>query len=163
MQYADGRIIRDYFKKELGAMGITVFDHYNNPFEGSLQENPETYAHIKSLIAKGDYDGVAAFKSIRRHDLALIDRSDFIICHYVPGIQTCGTFEELFSALKQKKVVFFITEGGKQLTPIWMFWALPHRYIYDNKETVVSVLKKINSGEMVADSDRWRLLSPEFR
>ena len=163
MQYADGTIIRNYFKQELGALGITVFDHYNNPFEGSLKEDPATYKHIKSLIEQEKYDEVAAFKSIRNHDLALIDRSDFIICHYVPGIQTCGTHEECFLANSCKKPIFYITEGGKKLTPIWMFWTLPHRYIYNNKEEVMNVIKKIDSGEIVADSDRWRLLAPEFR
>ncbi len=163
IQYSNGRAIRQYFKNELGKMGITVWDHYKKPLISDIDETEELEKHFQKLIEEERYDEFTKYKSIRAHDLALIDKSDFIIFHYLPGIVTVGSWEEFFSANSKKRTIFFITEGGKKLTPRWVFWTIPHKYIYSSKEEVVDVIKKINSGEKPIDSDRWRLLKKEFR
>ena len=40
---------------------------------------------------------------------------------------------------------------------------IPHKYIYDSLEEILGTIKKINDGEKVIDSDRWRLLKEEYR
>ena len=74
----------------------------------------------------------------------------------------CGTWEEFFSANRMKKPIFFIT-NDKKLTPAWVYWTIPNRYVYTSKEDVVSMLTDINNGNVRIDSDRWRLLKPEYR
>lgn len=163
MQFSDGTGIREYFRNELGQMGITVFDHYHCPFmEDSIKEDAETVALIKTLIAEERFAELEKLKSIRAHDLALVDKSDFIIVEYKAGVTMCGTWEEFFSANRMKKPIFFITDN-KKLTSAWVYWTIPYRYIYNSKEEVLSMLQRINSGEVAIDSDRWRLLREEYR
>lgn len=164
MQYSNGRGIRDYFKSELEKLDITMFDHYNKPFDNrELEECESKAAELKEWAETEQYDKIAELKPIRSFDLALIEKSDFIIFHFIPGIVTVGSWEEFFLANRSKRPIFFITEGGKKLTPYWVFWTIPHKYIYSSKEEVVEILNKINSGEKLIDESRWRLLKQEFR
>lgn len=163
MQFADGSSIREYFRKELAKLNITVFDHYSCPFiEDDIKEDQDTVNHIKQLIAEEEFEELENYKSIRSHDLALIDKSDFVIIHFIPGITMCGTWEEFFSANRIKRPIFFITDN-KKLTPAWVYWTIPYRYIYNTKEEVLNILQRIDSGDVPIDSDRWRLLKPEYR
>lgn len=162
MQYSNGRAIRQYFKEELNKLGIILFDHYNKPFFSDIDETEDLEKHFSQLIEKEKYDEFSSYRSIRMHDLALIDKSDFIIYNYIPGIVTVGSWEEFFRAMDLGKPVFFITEGGKRLTPRWVFWTIPHHYIYSSKEEVADILKKIDSGEKEIDNERWKILKPEF-
>ncbi|MEK6882848.1 MAG: hypothetical protein AABY22_24710 [Nanoarchaeota archaeon] len=164
MQYLDGRNIREYFKEELGKIGMVVFDHYNKPFvEKYIEENETTSQELKYWLETEQYDKIAEKRPIRSYDLSLIERSDIIIFHFIPGVVTTGSWEEFFLANRSKRPVFFITEGGKKKTPFWVFWTIPHKYIYSSKEEVIEIIKKIDSGEKEIDSDRWRLLREEFR
>lgn len=164
MQYQNGRGIRDYFTDELKKLDITVYDHYNKPFESKLlDESEEAAAQLKHWADTEQYDKIASLKPIRAYDLALIEKSDFIIFHFIPGVVTVGSWEEFFLANRSKRPIFFITEGSKKLTPYWVFWTIPHKYIYSSKEEVIAMLQKINSGEKEIDADRWRLLKEEFR
>jgi hypothetical protein len=164
MQYANGRNIRDFFKNELSTLNVTIFNHYNKPFDNQkLNESEQVTCKLKEWAENEQYDKISNLKSIRSFDLALIEKSDFIIFHFIPNIVTVGSWEEFFLANRSKRPIFFITEGGKKLTPFWVFWTIPHNYIYSSKEDVLNMLKKINSGEKEIDSDRWRLLKPEYR
>jgi hypothetical protein len=164
MQYSNGVSIRQYFKEELGKLNITVFDHYNKPFvDTGVDEGNGISDRLKNHLKNGEYDSLAAYRNIRSFDLNLIDRSDFIIFHFIPGVVTVGSWEEFFTANSIKKPIFFITEGGKILTPYWVFWTIPHHYIYNSKEEVMQILQNIDSGAREIDSNRWRLLRKEFR
>ncbi len=164
MQYSDGQNIRNYFKEELGKLNITVFDHYNKPFlDECVKETDETSAELKEWLKNGEYEKIYEKRAIRAFDLNLIDKSDYIIFHFIPGVVTVGSWEEFFSANKQKKVIFFITEGGRHLTPFWVFWTIKPKYIYSSKEEVLDMIKKIDNYEVKLDSDRWRLMKYEFR
>lgn len=163
MQYSDGRKIRELIKNELSPLGIIVFDHYNKPFDNAFDEGEEARLQLAKWLENEEYDKIAEQRTIRLQDLLLIDKSDFIIFHFIPGVVTVGSFEEFFLANSQKRPIFFICEGGKKLCPYWIFWTIPHKYIYNNVGEVLDVIKKIDSGEKPIDSDRWKLLSRSFR
>ena len=93
----------------------------------------------------------------------MVDRCDFIICYINPNVGTFGTMEELTTAVRMKRPIFLVVEGGKKKTPLWIFGMLPHKYIYDSFEDVKKVLTSIDTGAKVLDSDRWRLFKPELR
>jgi hypothetical protein len=40
---------------------------------------------------------------------------------------------------------------------------LKHKYIYDSIEDALTMVKKIDSGEVIIDSPTWRLLKKEYR
>lgn len=164
MQYGCGRNWRETVKSELSPLDITCFDPYDNPFIIDIEETEIEHEKIQRALDEEKFDEVSSFmKTVRSHDLALTDRADFIICYLDPGVFTVGTFEELFNSVRMKKPIFLIINGGKKKAPYWLFGALPHRYFYENVEDVIKIIKKIDSGEIEIDSDRWRLLKPEYR
>ena len=164
MQYGnDGRSIRAEMTEKLGKYGIMVYDHYNKPFIEAVKEDEDRRDYMKSLLANEEYDKLSALRNIRTFDLKLIDISDFIVFVYDPTIQTCGSWEEFFSANRCKKPIFFINTKGKKNTPFWVFWTIPHKYIYDSTEQFYKVIDDICAGNHAIDNERWKLLKPSFR
>jgi hypothetical protein len=115
-------------------------------------------------MGQGKYDLVAEhMKQIRSEDLRTVDLSDFLIVYLNPKVPTVGSIEELTTAVREKKVIFMVIEGGKKNTPLWVLGMMPHKFIYDNFDDALNVLNKIDSGEITIDNERWKLLRPEFR
>jgi len=164
MESGDGAPWRNVVTASLEPLGIHCFDPYKKPFEHSINETKEYQAALIAARERGDYDYLTKeCKAFRREDLNLVDRSDFIIFYYDRDIPTVGSFEEFFWAARQKKVIFFICKQGKKNCPLWIFATIPHRYIYDNIESVIAMIKKIDNGDVKIDSERWRLLKRELR
>ena len=163
MQYANGRGIRTYLKEELAKYGITVYDHYKKPFINSVEEDENVREKFKNWLENEEYDKLADRKNIRTFDLKLIDISDFIIVMFDPTVLTIGTWEEFFWANRLKKPIFFVNVTGKKTTPYWIFWTIPHKYIYSSVAEMLSVIDDIDGGKHPIDSDRWKLLKMEFR
>ena len=163
MQYADGRGVREEVSEDLERLGIKLFDHYKQPFIMDVNEDEETHRALRDAITSGNYELVEKYKEIRSYDLSLIDRSDFIIFVYDPEVVTCGSWEEFFTANRMKKPIFFVNTRGKHRTPMWVFWTIPHKYVYESVDAVVDMLKDIDGGTIPIDSDRWKLLRTQFR
>lgn len=163
MQYADGRKIREEMKERLGKYGIVMYDHYNKPFIEEAKEDESYRENFKRWIENEDYDSLAREKNIRTFDLKLIDISDFVIFVFDPTVLTCGSWEEFFWANRMKKPIFFVNTAGKKKTPYWIFWTIPHKYIYSSVEEMMSRIDDIDSGKHPIDNDRWKLLKKEFR
>lgn len=165
MQYADGRDWRKLVSERLSKIGITVFDPYHKPFVNNhVDEGPETRKHLETLMQQGEYDKVQEIMwPIRSFDLRLCDLSTFVIAHIIPEVASWGTAEELVTSVRMKKPIFLSIQGGKKKTPLWIMAQIPHKYIYDSIEDVLDMIEKIDSGEVEIDSERWKLLLPEFR
>ena len=164
MQYAEGRYWREDFSSFLHDLGVIFFDPYKKPFVNAPEETEDTHKIMFDLMENGDFDEVAFhFKKVRSFDLSMVDRSDFLICYLNPTVPTFGTMEELSWAIRCKKPVFIVVEGGKQKTPLWVMGMLPHKYIYNSFDEVKKILSRINDGTKILDSDRWRLFKPELR
>ncbi len=164
MQYACGRDWREYVERELSSLGVVIFNPYNKPFVNDVDESEEERAKSSSNMENGHYNDVSKkMKRIRSYDLNLVDRSDFIIAHLLPNVASWGSAEELVTAVRMKKPVFVSMEGGKAKTPLWIMGMIPHHYIYDSIEELVTMIKKIDNGEKEIDSDRWRLLRRDLR
>jgi len=164
MQYIkDGSVWRDYVEAELKKMGVIVFNPYNHPFINSVTEDNNATATLKSLIAEGKYDECAEImRKIRGEDLRVVDIADFIFCYIDPLKPTCGAWEEVFTANRAKKPIFFVAEGGKDVCPLWLYGTIPHKYMYNSIDDALQMLWDINSGAKPIDSSRWRILRPEF-
>lgn len=164
MQYASGRSWRENVTTELNALGITVFDPYKKPFIGDAAEDEARRKVLLEEMQKENYDYVTTrMKDVRNSDLRLCDLSDFLIAHIIPNVASWGSAEELTVSCRMKKPVFISIEGGKKLCPLWLLAMFPHKYIYNNVDEIIDMIKKIDSGEKPIDSDRWRLLKPEHR
>jgi hypothetical protein len=159
MQYFNGAPWRDIVQAELEKMGVVVFNPYFHPFINSVSEDNNATAKLKELVSQNKYDEAAVIvKKIRGEDLRMVDLCDFVFCYINPKFPTCGAWEELFWANRMKKPIFLVIEGGKKEVPLWLLGALPHKYIYDDIDSAIKMLKNIHTGKTPIDSDRWRLL-----
>lgn len=164
MQYKDGSEWRKTTRLSLESMGVKVYDPYLKPYLESVEEGPAEFQKLKNLLESDDLDGVRErFSKVRNYDLALVDKSDFIVAHIFPEIASWGSAEEIYLASSQRKPVFISIEGGRTKCPIWLASVFPGKYFYNSQDEILDTLRKINSGEIKPDSDRWRLLKPEFR
>lgn len=167
MEYASGQDWRKYFKEEVKDMNITCFDPYEKPYDQHIlgaDESDTIRDDCRKQIKEGNYDEVSKlFKSIRNLDLALCDKSDFIVGKIIPHVASWGTAEELSTSVRMKKPIFLVVDGGKQLVPLWILGMIPHSFIFNNMEEVIQRLKDIDSGKEKIDPKYWRLLKKEYR
>lgn len=164
MQYVNGRGWRETMTTDLTAMGITVFNPYIKPFIDDVVEDEGARQLLAEQMKNSDFDAVAdRMRKVRNFDLRLCDLSDFIIAHINPNVASWGSAEEIVTSCRMKKPTFISIEGGKNKCPLWIMGMFPHKYIYNNTDEIVAMLRKIDSGEKVADSNRWKLLKPEYR
>jgi len=164
MQYSEGRDWREYVEQELEQLNVTVFNPYKKPFLKDVDEDEAARQKMADDMENGYYNDVAErMTTVRSYDLNLVDRSDFIIAHLLPDVASWGSAEELVTAVRITKPIFVSMEGGKKKTPLWMMGMMPHHYIYDSIDEILSMLKEIDKGNKKIDSHRWRLLRKELR
>lgn len=164
MENTDGTEWRNKVKKELSAQEIRFFDPYDKPFITSLPEDASIRQELIASRSEGDLDSVAEYmKPVRSDDLRLCDICDFAIVLVHPTIASYGTAEELTTLNRMKKPIFVAVAGGRNLCPLWVLGMLKPKYIYSSIEDIISMLKRIDSGDIPIDSDRWRLLHPDYR
>jgi len=164
MEYADGSNWRATVEQTLQPRNITVFNPYKKPFINDCDESSDVRVRMRTAMRDGRYDEVSEWsRSIRRFDLNLVDRSDFIIAYIIPSTASWGTAEELSTAVSSRKPIFTVIEGGIKNTPLWLMGQLKHKYLYDDIDQVLEMLKQIDDGKYPIDSPAWRLLKPELR
>ena len=163
MQYGqDNRSWRNDLSKQLHHMGITCFNPYSHPFIHQIDEGQQV--KLKQLRDHGSLRELEErMKDIRRYDLSMVDRSDFIICKIDPEIPTYGTIDELVMAEALNRPVFMCVEGGKRNAPLWVYSLVPHKYMYDSLDEVINTIKGIDKGKIPIDSKRWKLFREEYR
>lgn len=164
MEFEDGRAWRDDISDFLSKRGITIFDPYKKPFIGAFSESVEDRESLIEKRSNGRLGEIHEhMKMVRAQDLSMVDRSDFLICFISPNVPTFGTIEELVTAVRAKRPVFIVVDGGKNTTPLWLLGMFPPKYFYNSFEEVKDMLALIDDGKVEIDSDRWRLLKPELR
>ena len=120
--------------------GIRVIDPCKKPIL-TVREDDETRWWIEHYKEMGQYDKIRKhFGSIRSADLRCVDISDFIIAHIDLDVHACGTYEEIVTANRQKKPVLVWCKQGKAKAPNWLFFMLPHEYIFSTIEEVIDYL-----------------------
>ena len=164
MEYAQGMDWRELTEKTLQPRNITVFNPYKKPFLNDCDESPDVRLRMRESMARGEYEKVSDWaRDIRRYDLNLVDRSDFIIAYIIPSVASWGTAEELSTAVAARKPVFTAIEGGITKTPLWLMGQLKYKYLYNSIEDVLKMITMIDDGVQPIDSPSWRLLKPELR
>ena len=120
---------RKLCKKALSEFGVIVFDPTEKPYIKDMDETKDMQKMVKSMRENKRYKELANFmKEIRIYDLALVDKSDFIIFNFDPDKMTCGSWEEFFLANREKKPIFFVCEKGIDRIPLWFFGTIQYKY-----------------------------------
>jgi nucleoside 2-deoxyribosyltransferase len=152
---------RESLKQELSKIGIVCLSPLDKVFKNFEKEGENLHTELKELIKKGDLEPVhQKMKSIRRRDLALIDRSDFVVCVLDVQKPTFGTIEELVLSEKQSKPVFIVVKGGA--IPLWLLAMFKPKYFYDSLEDVIIHLKKLDNGELPITDENWRIFEDKY-
>lgn len=168
MEYSNGKNWREKVGAELSKLNIVSFDPYKKPFiDDSLDEGQDLILKMRQEVKGWNEDLIKEvsrkMKAIRSSDLNLVDRADFIIANIDPRVASWGSAEEIFSGNLKKKPIFVSIAGGKENVPLWLLGTLPYNYFYNSIDEILSTINKINSGEIIIDSRRWRLLKQEYR
>lgn len=160
-----GKSWRVEVKNSLREIGVKVLDPCDKQFLKDIDETGQAQNQLKAWRANGEYDKVRkAMKEIRIYDLKCVDICDFLFVYIDLNVPTYGSWEEIsWGAGRLKKPVFFVCEQGKENVPLWMFGMIPHSYFYSSIDEALEMIKKIDLGEVEIDSDRWKLLSPDWR
>lgn len=164
MEAFDGTKWREAVEKELNPRGIFTFNPYSKPWLNSTPEDEKSRKKLKQWMKNGNLEKVAKrFKRIRAEDLRCVDLADFLIININPKIPTWGTMEEFSLAVREKKPVFVVIDGNMSECPLWILGMIPVKYLYKTLNDALKMIKDIDSGKVKIDSERWRLLKPEYR
>lgn len=155
---------RNWFTKQVKPMGIKCISPLEKVFINFRQEDAHFKSMMKDLMRIGRYEQVHEhMKSVIRRDLAIVDKSDFLVVSLEPDIPTFGTLDEIFSGLSHRKPIFMCVRGGIQNTPLWLMGRVPPNFIFNNLEEIIQVLKKIDDGTIPLDEKYWRIFTEEFQ
>jgi nucleoside 2-deoxyribosyltransferase len=150
---------REFVKNRLRPSKINILSPLDTKFLGYPLESREDIVNMKQERARGNFKMVSNYmKNVIRKDLRLIDLSDFVIVNMEVLKPTFGTMHELVIAGQQKKPIFVSISEGKKECPLWILGLVDPEFIFDNIESVVDVILKIDDGSIKMDFERWRLL-----
>jgi hypothetical protein len=136
---------------------IGIIDPTNKPIPCTSELGPERQT-MEILRSQGRWDELRSFvKRFRREDLRFCDIADFLVVGIDPTIHTVGTYDEVFTAERQKKPLLCIIEGGKKRLPYWDFAVFRTNEIFESVEECVGYLDGIDNGTIPLD-DRWVLI-----
>ena len=122
---------RDHISPFLTQFGVQVLNPLNKPTDLGSEDD--------SIV-----DKKALLKSEARYDeLSLLNT------------HPCGTLEEIFWANRQKKPILIRMEQGKKHAPDWLFGTIPHEFIFDTWDDILSYLNEINSSLSINHRNRW--------
>jgi hypothetical protein len=143
-------------QKELVDLEIVWLDPTQKPTKIAL-ENESTKHILHELREKEDFKLLREMMiPIRSYDLRMVDISDFLVVHLDLNIPTCGTWEEIFIANKQKKPIILHMEQGKKKIPYWLFSVIPEQLLFDDWNEVYKYIRHIANDVTVDDLNRWR-------
>lgn len=149
----------------LTKLGIKVLTPYKPVFVNFDKIEDDNCAISGILRSQRRFDELSRLmKAVRRKDLGCIDVSTFVIVKIDPSVHLCGTYNELFVALHERKPVFIFCPD-KSTLPDWIFGCLPHEWIYDGDYALTNIVSRIidihSTGEGI-DSKYWRILNPKL-
>ena len=155
----NGETWRQRIKSDLADLGIIWLDPTRKPTHLAV-ESAESRKRLAEAKAAGEFDFVCdQMKIIRSVDLRLTDVADFIVAHLDTEIYSCGTWEEIANANRQKKPVVIHVEQGKAATPNWLLGTVPHEMIFSTWEDLYCYLQSIARAPVFNRHKRWHFFT----
>ena len=99
----DGTGWRKSITTYLEKMGLTILDPTDKPTTPCKWNEVGEKEHIQKLVDLKRWDELNQMaKEIVLVDLRMVEVSDFMICYVDKDVHLCGTYDELFEALRRK-------------------------------------------------------------
>lgn len=154
---------RKQVKEELEPIGVKILSPLDKIFLNYQKEDEDTLKQLKQMAVDGRWVELRErAKEIRRRDLSACDYSTFLIAVIDTRYHTCGSYDEVFTSLKNNKPVFFHFIGDKENPieniPTWMWACVPPEFFYSSLEDIIEDIKKIDKGEKQIDQKYWKIL-----
>ena len=73
-------------------------------------------------------------------------------------IELCGTWDEIFESLRQRKPTYVVIEGGKRKMPMWLRGKLNHNFCFNSFAELENYLDGLHMGIIEPDYTRWVFL-----
>lgn len=149
IEHGRGRNWRKAVEKQLvEEFEIDLFD----PFDDPKQQWAPTLHAARKVKDFATMRRIA--KKFVRKDLAIVDRSDFIISCLPYKVPTCGSTHEIIESNVRKKPTLLVCPQGKEYLPYWYFGFIPDRYMFASWDDLYAYLRRVNAGKCTRD-DRW--------
>lgn len=146
---------RNWITPHLQSKGIVVLNPCDKPTDVGSESLDDRDAHQK-LIDEGKYEEVCKqMRVVRSYDLAMVDLASFLIVNIDLDIHTCGTYEEISVANRQKQPILVRIKQGKPLCPHWLLGMLPEKHLFDSWGEILSYLEVVDESVWTAE-DRWK-------
>lgn len=158
---------RDKVKEKLEPLNIKILSPLDNLFKTFTPESEGWNKKLKEMLKNSEnWDFVhKETQKIRNRDLAMVDRSDFIICVLDITKPTYGTTDEIITAKKACKPVFLVIPesqnvvGGYASCPIWLCSYFKPNWVYSSLEEVIEKIYDINNKPAEELNNKyWKIL-----
>jgi hypothetical protein len=148
---------RQEFTEKTKDLGLIHLDPTDKP-GGYLSETQDQQKQIQRFREHQDWSGLEIYmKKIRRMDLRLVDKADFIVIYVDPNSHMLGSYDEILTAEDQQKPIFLIVNGRLEDLNPWIFTAVDHNNMFESVDSCVSYIRGIDEGRMVL-SNEWVLI-----
>ena len=139
------KILKEKFK-------LDVFDPFSDPKQQWLPI-------LKEAKEKRDYKTIATIaKDFVRKDLAVVDRSDFIIAYVPAKVPTIGTVHEIINSNNSKKPTLLVSNTNDIIDiPVWYYGFISLEFMFPNWESLYSYLEEVNDKKHI-NNDRWKFI-----
>lgn len=151
-----GREWREHISTYLNDYNIIILNPYKKPIaNGFGLEDDESHRQVQLATIEKNYDQVSRLmKCVRQVDLRMVDYADFLIVNLALDKRPCGTWEEIFTANREKKPILIKCEDKSKIPP-WLFAVLPHELFFENWYDVMSYIDHIDKGLDTNYLGRW--------
>ena len=111
---------------------------------------------IKKLVKLERWDELREIaKEIVLVDLRMVEVADFMICYVDKDVHLCGTYDELFEALRRRKPTLIVHKGGKKEMSMWLRGKVNHNFVFETFDEVYEYLEALHDGVVEPDYTRW--------
>jgi len=156
----DGVEWRRNFTKFLNRMGVLPLDPTDKPTtQCKYNEIGAEKQMIDKLVELERWDELRTMaKEIVLVDLRMVEVSDFLVAYVNTEIPMCGTWDEVFESLRQRKPTYVVVEGGKKKMPMWLRGKLNHNFCFSSFAELEAYLEGLHTGIIEPDFTRWVFL-----
>ena len=137
--------------------GIQILDPTDKPVtQCRFNEIGDEKEMIKKLVKLERWDELREIaKEIVLVDLRMVEVADFLIAYIDPDMHICGTYDEIFEALRHRKPTLIVHKGGKARMSMWLRGKLNHNFVFDNFEDLFNYIDALHDGTIEPDYTRW--------